>query len=184
MMSSSDCLVHICCGPCMCGVYPSLGKEKNITGFFYNPNIHPRAEYISRYMAAGFTSSYFNFPMISDTAYDPESWARKILSGSTRCAACVTERLMKTAETAREKSFPSFTTTLLLSPYQDHDFIRSEGERIAAFMGIEFVYRDFRKNYAQSLRLSKEMLLYRQKYCGCVFSEAERFSPAGKTPAA
>ncbi|MBA3053204.1 MAG: epoxyqueuosine reductase QueH [Candidatus Omnitrophota bacterium] len=180
MASSSNCLIHICCGPCMSGVYPSLGKEKKITGFFYNPNIHPRSEYISRYMAAGFTASYFGFPMISDTDYDTERWARDVLAGPSRCGACVKDRLMKTAQTAREKAFPSFTTTLLLSPYQDHDFIRGEGERIASLTGIEFVYRDFRKNYAESVRLSKQILLYRQKYCGCVFSEAERFGPPGK----
>lgn len=181
-MSSSDCLVHICCGPCLCGVFPSLSKEKKITGFFYNPNIQPRAEYISRYMAAGFSASYFAFPMISDTAYDPEKWAKDVLASPSRCRPCVTDRLMKSALAAKAKSIPSFTTTLLVSPYQEHDFIRAEGERIASVTGIEFVYRDFRKDYAESVRISKKMLLYRQKYCGCVFSDSASGRSGGKKP--
>ncbi len=176
MAISSDCLVHICCGPCICGVYPSLSKEKKITGFFYNPNIHPRAEYISRFMTAGFVASHFGFPMIADKTYDTEKWARKVFAGSPRCAPCVGDRLLKTAEAAREKGFTSFTTTLLLSPYQNHQFIKDEGERIAALTGVDFFYRDYRKNFADSVRISKELLLYRQKYCGCVFSESERYN--------
>ncbi len=174
-VNSSDILVHICCGPCVSGVFPTLSKEKKITGFFYNPNIHPRAEYISRFMTAGFVSAHFGFPMISDKTYDPESWARNVLSGPSRCSSCVKDRLMKTAEIAREKGFQFFTTTLLVSPYQNHKFIKEEGERIAALTGVEFFYRDFRKNYADSVRISKELMLYRQKYCGCSFSEAERY---------
>lgn len=160
----------------MCGVFPSLSKEKKITGFFYNPNIHPRAEYISRFMTAGFVAAHFGFPMIADKTYDTEKWARKVLSDSRRCELCVGDRLLKTAEAAREKDVPSFTTTLLLSPYQNHKFIKEEGGRIAALTGVDFFYRDYRKNYADSVGISKELLLYRQKYCGCVFSESERYN--------
>ncbi|MBU3955810.1 epoxyqueuosine reductase QueH [bacterium] len=161
----------------MCGVYPTLGREKKITAFFYNPNIHPRDEYISRFMTAGFVSAHFGFNMISDTAFDVEKWAKNVLSQAPRCSACVTDRLMKTAETARAKGFTSFTTTLLVSPYQNHKFIKEEGERISSLAGVDFFYRDFRKNYGDSVRISKELLLYRQKYCGCIFSEAEMLHP-------
>lgn len=164
----------------MCGVYPSLSKEKKITGFFYNPNIHPRAEYISRFMAAGFAASHFGFSMIADKTYDTEKWARNVLSGPSRCSVCVRDRLLKTAEAARGKGFSSFTTTLLVSPYQNHNFIKEEGERISSLTGVEFFYRDYRKNYPESVRISKELLLYRQKYCGCMFSEAERYNTPRK----
>jgi len=162
----------------MCGVFPSLSNEKKITGFFYNPNIHPHAEYISRFMTAGFVAAHFGFSMIADKTCDTEKWARKVLADSRRCELCVGDRLLKTAEAAREKGVPSFTTTLLLSPYQNHKFIKDEGERIAALTGVDFFYRDYRKNYADSVRISKELLLYRQKYCGCVFSESERYNKA------
>ncbi len=94
-----------------------------------------------------------------------------------RCGYCIGLRLMKTAKYAVQNGFEAFTTTLLDSKYQPHKYIRTLGERLATKNGIEFYYKDFRTNWKESIRISKELQLYRQKYCGCIFSEYERFSP-------
>jgi predicted adenine nucleotide alpha hydrolase (AANH) superfamily ATPase len=93
-----------------------------------------------------------------------------------RCPYCYELRLTKTAATAREHSLSAFTTTLLISPQQKHDVIRETGNRIAHEQGIEFLYADLRKRYSDSRHLTKPLNLYRQQYCGCVYSEWERYA--------
>jgi len=158
----------------MLGVFPALRREKEVYGFFYNPNIHPREEYQKRLMTAGFVSSQADFKLFIDDEYNVKKWLDAVSSSGDRCAGCVRVRLRRTAEVAKEKGIPSFTTTLLVSPYQKHDDIKRAGLQIAAEAGLEFYYRDFRKNYQDSIKKSKEMNLYRQKYCGCLFSNAEK----------
>ena len=158
----------------MTGVYPELSEEKEIYGYFYNPNVHPAGEFRARLMTAGYVSSQFGFPLFTEPVYGLDSWFDFIGKSGDRCSGCVYMRLKKTAEFAKEKKIPAFTTTLLVSPYQKHEYIKETGFKIAEEYGLEFFYRDFRKNYQESIRKSKEMLLYRQKYCGCIFSEAER----------
>jgi predicted adenine nucleotide alpha hydrolase (AANH) superfamily ATPase len=94
-----------------------------------------------------------------------------------RCGYCISMRLARTAEVAAKGGFDAFTTTLLESKYQPHDYIQSVGEKFAAENGIEFYYEDFRKGWKESIQISKELQLYRQQYCGCIFSEYERFGP-------
>lgn len=167
-------LVHVCCGPCMLGVLPSLRGVKEVYGFFYNPNIHPLEEFQKRLMTAGFASSQAGFRLFVDDEYDVKKWTDFTLSFEDRCSGCIAQRLRRTAEFAKEKGIPSFTTALLASPYQKHDEIKQVGLKIAAETGLEFYYMDFRKNYQDSRKKSKEMRLSRQKYCGCMFSNAEK----------
>ena len=94
-----------------------------------------------------------------------------------RCGYCISLRLGRTAALAAKAGFDAFTTTLLLSKYQPHEYIRSVGEKLAAKHGIKFYYRDFRAGWKESIKISKELSLYRQQYCGCIFSEFERFGP-------
>ncbi|MFC1509140.1 epoxyqueuosine reductase QueH [Candidatus Omnitrophota bacterium] len=171
-------LLHICCGPC--ALYPIKkllkGSYETITGFYYNPNIHPPTEYKKRRNAAREISKKLGFELI-EPSYKMEEFFRGIVLNEghpERCKACWELRLSKTADTAKENGFQAFTTTLLISPYQDHKLIKEIGQRLAREKGIEFCYEDFRKGFRESQEEAKKEELYRQKYCGCVFSELER----------
>ncbi|MFA5389665.1 MAG: epoxyqueuosine reductase QueH [Candidatus Omnitrophota bacterium] len=176
-------LLHICCGPC--ALYPikelAGSKFEKITGFYYNPNIHPPSEYKRRKDALVSANSGIEiiFP-----EYKMEEYFTKIFSGNCRgqaclspterCSLCWELRLFKTADFAKANGFDAFTTTLLISPYQDHEKIRQIGEKITGETGIEFYYQDFRSGFKEGQEQAKKENLYRQKYCGCVFSELER----------
>ncbi|MCD6412851.1 MAG: epoxyqueuosine reductase QueH [Elusimicrobia bacterium] len=172
-MSYSEILVHTCCGPCFAGVYPELKDKFAVSSYFYNPNIHPWSEFRLRLMTAGFAALHFGVKFFYDRNYSVKKWLEKVPATGERCIACVGMRLKKTAEFAKERNFGFFTTTLLVSPYQKHDEIKKIGFELAKKFGIEFYYEDFRKNYSDSIKISKELFLYRQKYCGCIFSEEE-----------
>lgn len=171
-------LLHICCGPC--ALYPAkelLSKKfDNITGFFYNPNIHPPSEYKRRKDAMSEVALKMGFDvMIPD--YKMEEYFRAILSkedSPERCSLCWELRLSETASFAKNNDFDAFTTTLLISPYQDHEKVKKIGETLAAEKGIKFYYQDFRPGFRPAQDEAKKQNLYRQKYCGCVFSELER----------
>lgn len=171
-------LLHICCGPC--SLYPinELLKESlgEVSGFFYNPNIHPYSEYFRRRQALkeAFNKDSFRI-FFSD--YDMKEFFKAIVddySKPGRCQSCWTLRLRRTASFAKENGFDAFTTTLLISPYQDHDLLKDIGKKIEGELGLKFYYRDFRQGFRESQNAAKERQLYRQKYCGCVFSELER----------
>ncbi|MCX5656990.1 MAG: epoxyqueuosine reductase QueH [Candidatus Omnitrophica bacterium] len=170
-------LLHICCGPC--GIYPlrKLQEEGfNMEGFFYNPNIHPEEEFDKRREAV-YEFSRKNSFKVNFNDYSPEDFFDKTgpsMEKNQRCLTCWTLRLRKTALFARENKFDCFTTTLLISPYQDQAKIREIGEFIAQEEGINFFYRDFREGFRHSQNMAKEMGLYRQKYCGCIYSQVER----------
>ncbi|MCM8765384.1 MAG: epoxyqueuosine reductase QueH [Candidatus Omnitrophica bacterium] len=170
-------LLHICCGPC--SIYPfSLLKEKGyaITGFFYNPNIYPVEEFLKRRDALYEFSKKENFGIVY-FEYLPEDFFAQIepnLSQTERCPKCWELRLLKTAAYAQENNFEFFSTTLLVSPYQNQEKIRELGERIAQKYGVKFLYEDFRIGFREAQNRAKEMGLYRQKYCGCVYSKMER----------
>lgn len=170
-------LLHICCGPC--GIYPS-GKLREegfeVEGLFYNPNIHPESEFLRRrdsvYELSRKASLKVNFQ-----DYIPEDFFAKVgtyTEKPQRCSICWELRLKKTALFARENNFDGFSTTLLVSPYQSQDRIKEIGEHISREEGIEFFYRDFRGGFRDAQKQAKEMGLYLQKYCGCVYSQAER----------
>jgi predicted adenine nucleotide alpha hydrolase (AANH) superfamily ATPase len=147
-----------------------------VTGYFFNPNIHPYTEWRARRETlAGFAEAA-GLPVIFDDEYLLEEFIRGVVNREAeRCAFCYTMRLHRTAVTARENNFDAFSTTLLVSPYQKHGLIREIGQSVAGEAGVKFLYRDFRPGYREATALSKELGMYRQKYCGCIYSEKERY---------
>jgi len=171
-------LLHICCAPCAIGALEGLRAERHdVTGFFYNPNIHPFLEFRKRIKALKVFCESDPVPVIFHEAYGLELFVQEIYRPrrSERCAACYEERLRRTARLAREKGFDGFTTTLLVSPHQAHDVIRRTGERIGAETGTAFLYRDLRPHHGAAQEQARRRRIYRQPYCGCCFSEYERY---------
>lgn len=169
-------LMHTCCGPC--SIYPVdvLKKEVEVAGYFFNPNIHPYTEWKARREALAKYAADAGLDMIFDDSYPLEEFIRGVVNrGGDRCAFCYETRLRRTAAAARENGFNAFSTTLLVSPYQKHDLIREVGGAVSREAGIDFFYRDFRPGYGEAVARSRELGMYRQKYCGCIFSEKERY---------
>jgi len=177
-------LLHICCGPC--SIYPveSLRKEVEVDGFFFNPNIHPYTEWRARKETLARYAEDIDLKILFDDSYLLEDFVRGVVNrDGDRCEFCYEMRLRRTAQIAREKNYDSFSTTLLVSPYQKHDLIRKVGGSVAREAGIEFLYRDFRPGFREATARSRELGMYRQKYCGCIFSEKDRYyRPKGVTP--
>ncbi len=169
-------LVHTCCGPCL--IYPlkRLRDEGHeVISFSYNPNIHPYTEYLKRMDSLERYCQFEKVPLLV-AEYDFYDYFHNVITfrEKERCEICYHLRLDQAAKKAREEGAGSFTTTLLVSPHQKHDVIRSVGEEIASKHGVPFLYQDFREGYWETIGISKMLGLYRQKYCGCVFSEHER----------
>ncbi len=174
-------LLHTCCAPCTTYVFKKLSEEGfKTTGFFYNPNIHPYTEYEKRLMTMKLYSLATNFDVKYLDIYDIENYFRIIYGkGDKRCLYCYMLRLHKVATYAKKNGYSTFTTTLLVSPYQKHDWVKQAGRLVSKKIDIPFFYEDFRKGYKESRELAREMNLYRQQYCGCIFSERDRFWKAG-----
>jgi predicted adenine nucleotide alpha hydrolase (AANH) superfamily ATPase len=170
-------LLHICCAPCT--IYPleMLRKETDkIEGLFFNPNIHPYLEYRKRLETVREYTAREGLKVAVTEGYPIEDFLQKTaFMGKDRCSYCYEVRLRRTAAEARKGLFDAFTTTLLYSRYQKHDLIRRTGEAIARELKVPFYYKDFRIGWEEGVRMSKETGMYRQKYCGCLFSEKERF---------
>lgn len=172
-------LLHVCCGPCTLGLCEILKKEgAEITGYWYNPNIHPYSEYQRRLMTAGFLFGKLRLPLIVEEAGFPG-----FLSGlvgaqqeGKRCLFCWRQRLEKTALAAKNGGYDGFTTTLLASGHQDHQVLKELGEEIGKKVGIAFLYRDFRPAEKEARSEIRRLGLYHQNYCGCLYSEWERFT--------
>jgi hypothetical protein len=153
----------------------------DVTGYYFNPNIHPYLEYRRRAETLAAYVDKQKFPVIWEEDYGMEAFFRHIAGRENdRCRICYTLRLQKTARTAKERGFAAFTTTLLYSKFQKHDLIREVGERLGRESDVPFTYVDFREGWKEGVRLSKESGMYRQPYCGCVYSEKERFYPRAK----
>jgi len=169
-------LLHCCCGPCAVYTVNKLREEGcDVTGHWYNPNIHPFTEHRSRLEAMADCASQMDFPLIVDE-YNMVDYFRAVAGHEgARCGDCFRLRLSRTARVAREQGFDAFTTTLLISPYQEHETLKQVGEEVAQEHGVAFHYEDFRPGFREGHRLSREMNLYHQKYCGCVYSEWERY---------
>ena len=176
-------LLHICCGPC--ALYPLRtlrAAGHDVTGFFHNPNIHPYQEYVKRRDAVMQMAELESMPLIMRDAYDLEGFLANVAAApEKRCSYCYASRLRVTARVAAEQGFEGFSATLLYSRYQKHDEIRALGEQIGGEFGVAFHYEDFRPGWQEGIRLSKELGLYRQQYCGCIYSEKERYLPKAKT---
>jgi epoxyqueuosine reductase len=170
-------LLHICCGPCAIfpvGALRSDGVE--VTGFFFRHNIHPYTECLRRQETLQTYASQIDLRVIYQEGYDLEGFIRSMaFREDQRCIICYQQRLQATARLAREGGFDSFSTTLLYSRYQKHDTIREVGESIGRTAGVPFYYRDFRSGWKQGVEESKRLGLYRQQYCGCIYSEKERY---------
>ncbi len=174
---ATSILLHVCCGPCSTYVVKSLqDKGLRVTAFWYNPNIHPFREHQLRLEAMQTFAQATNLPLIVADGYDMLKYFQAVVGHeSNRCPVCYRLRLAKTAEVAQEGGFEAFTTTLLISPYQKHDLLRESGEQLGKEKGVRFYYEDFRPGFRESHRLSRELGLYHQGYCGCVYSEWERY---------
>jgi len=170
-------LLHTCCAPCL--IYPlERLKEKGftVTGFFYNPNIHPIEEHKNRKQAVEDFSKSASVDVIY-TEYEPLEFFHAVNlkeAKPQRCSICWSLRLQKTAGFAKEKGFDSFSTTLLVSPYQDQESLKKIGNDISKEAGINFYYEDFRTGFKKAHDLAKTQGIYCQKYCGCIYSEIER----------
>lgn len=174
-------LLHACCAPCSSYCLEYLAKYFNITVFFYNPNIYPESEYgvrvkeIKRYI----NEKEFENPVsLIEGNFDVQEFYSAVKGyencgeGTERCFLCYRLRLLETAKTAKELNFDFFTTTLTISPLKNAEKINEIGEEIAKETGVKHLPSDFKKKngYKRSIELSREFSLYRQNYCGCVFS--------------
>lgn len=178
-------LLHVCCAPCSSHVLEILSEQYDITVYFYNPNITDEAEYIKRFselqrfvreapfarqvnvVDGGYASDLF-FEMSKGLEEAPER--------GPRCYKCYEMRMDAAAKYAKENEYDIFTTSLSISPHKNATWINEIGMRIGEKYEIDYMYSDFKKKngYARSIELSKEYGLYRQDYCGCIFSKRER----------
>ncbi|MGB9791214.1 MAG: epoxyqueuosine reductase QueH [Thermacetogeniaceae bacterium] len=170
-------LIHVCCGPCaMYPVQELLNEGHEVAGYFYNPNIHPYQEYNKRLEGALQMAGHFGIPLRVTERYSPEVYFREVaFREDQRCRLCYEMRLREAGRFAKENGYEAFTTTLLVSPWQKHDLLQVLGEAIGRELGIPFLYRDWRRGFSEGRRQAKELGLYRQQYCGCIYSERERY---------
>ena len=175
-------LLHICCAPCANQCIEVLrGDRFEVTGFWYNPNIHPFTEYRARRNCLQEYAPTIGLPLVVKNDYALRPFVRAVAEDiSGRCGKCYEMRLFETAKYAAQNGFDSFTSSLFISPYQNHDLMIETAQRAAAEYGVEFLYRDFRPYFRAGQDFAREHNFYMQKYCGCVFSEEERYLKANK----
>ena len=176
-------LLHCCCAPCTLSCADSLrgeGIEPRL--FWYNPNIHPLSEYNARLACLKEFAANEKLKLEMQDEYGLRFFLAAVYRETegtqlpARCRICYSLRLEKTASFAAENGYCAFSTSLLISTYQDHDAIRRIGNEAALKYGVDFFYRDFRPLFSESRRKARSLGLYMQKYCGCVFSEEERYA--------
>ncbi len=172
-------LLHICCGPCATYPVKSLREAGfNVIGYFYNPNIHPFTEYMKRKAALEQFAQITELKVIFEEKYNPIEYFQIIAYREhQRCRFCYQIRLEQAAHIAKKGKFDYFTTSLLVSKYQKHSWIKEVGEMVGLKYGVPFLYKDFREGFKDTVAMSKELNLYRQQYCGCLYSEMERYAP-------
>lgn len=173
---NKDLLLHVCCGPCAEYPVQSLREEGFLlTAFFSNPNIHPRIEQQRRRDNAAKLMHLRSVPFLEDDSYMEDDWLAKAWDKhySSRCEMCYYIRMQNTARMAQKLGFKAFATTLLVSPYQNHEAIIASASKVSKETGVDFVYRDFRPGYREGQNMAKDDGLYRQKYCGCIISLEE-----------
>ena len=175
-------LLHICCAPCANQCIKELREEgQEVTGFWYNPNIHPFTEYRARRNCLRDYAQEISLPLMEQNDYGLRPFVRTVAEDiPNRCVKCYEMRLFRAAETAKEQGFDAFTSSLFISPYQKHELMKEVAERAAEEFGVAFLYRDFRPLFRDGQEFAKEHGFYMQKYCGCVFSEEERYLKASK----
>ncbi len=177
-MSQPRVLLHICCGPC--SIYPvQLLRDQGyeVVGLYFNPNIHPLQEYLRRREGVEETAERLSLKVIyKDKDYDPSHYLRTVaFRENNRCFHCYSMRLGKTWSVAKRGGFDLFTTTLLYSKFQRHQTISDLGRDIAGQGQTRFLYEDFREGWQHGQEVSRQWNIYRQQYCGCIYSEMERY---------
>ncbi len=170
-------LLHSCCGPCT--LYPlSVLREEGheVDAFFYNPNIHPYREFKKRINGLKMVAEKKKLEVLIDHNYGLTRFLQKVVfNEEKRCGICYELRLSEAAKQAANLGFDGFSSTLLYSRYQNHELMRQIGQKMAADYGVEFVYHDFRLGWQRGIDESIELDIYRQPYCGCIYSEQERY---------
>ena len=176
-------LLHACCAPCSSAVLEVLSEHFDITIFFYNPNISPKSEFDYRLDELYRLLGEMNLSQIKIVApdYDENEFFEiakgneSLPEGGARCKDCYRLRLEKTAEYAKRDGFDYFTTTLSVSPYKNAQALNEIGSELSEKYGVKYLLSDFKKNdgYKRSCQLSREFNLYRQNYCGCIFSKMQ-----------
>lgn len=186
-------LLHVCCGPCSIMPVRRLQEEGfEITAWYHNPNIQPLSEYLRRREAVLECAARLGIAVVcDDAAWNLTDWLRAVRDRDTpplRCAYCCRSRVAAAWACAAARGYDAFSTSLLYSRYQPHDIIAAEGARLSGqdvpavpgalrdLSGPRFVYRDFREDWQTGIDISREWGIYRQPYCGCVYSEAERYA--------
>jgi len=168
-------LLHTCCAPCLSGVHRAIFEENlDITGYFYNPNIHPDGEFQNRIGALISYASQRDIHAVIVEKYDIGIFKSQVAGQSgDRCSNCYRLRLEEAAKYAGKNNYDCFSSTILISPYQKHDLAKQIGNEMGEKYGVRFYYKDFRPFYRDSIAISKQMGLYRQRYCGCYLSVVE-----------
>jgi len=171
-------LLHICCAPCATYVVKRLHELAfdSVTGYWYNPNIHPFSEHEKRRETLVHYAQQIDLPVIWEAGYEIVDFLRGVNGRERfreRCTQCYRMRLERTAQVAAREGFDAYTTTLLISPYQDQERIGAIGQELASLYGVAFYYENFRRGWAEHGEMTREHGLYSQRYCGCVYSEWE-----------
>lgn len=170
-------LLHQCCGPC--SVYPVKmlkSQGHSITGYWFNPNIHPVTEFYKRLETLRDFDKAEEIPMIIDETYGLVNFVRNVADDhKNRCGYCYTVRLEAAAKMAAEKGFDAFSSTLFYSKYQNHDLMKQIAESMAEKYSVCFYYEDYREGWKYGIDTSKALGMYRQPYCGCIYSEEDRY---------
>lgn len=173
-------LLHICCAPCSTHVVEVLKEDYDLTGYFYNPNIHPDTEYLRREEETKRYARKIGLELVC-AEYDDDRWFEMVRGmedapeGGERCFLCFRLRLDKAAQYAKDHGYQFLTTTLSISPHKNAPKINEIGFEVAARHQLQWYAADFKKRggFERSVRMSKEAGLYRQSYCGCIFSQRE-----------
>ena len=170
-------LLHICCAPCSVACIKQLRAEGiEPTGFWYNPNIHPYQEYKARRDTLIQYADSIDLALIVHDEYGLKKFTQAVSHNiEKRCGYCYAVRFEETARTAAEQGFKAFATTLTVSPYQDHELIFEIGKKAAAKYGVDFLPYDFSPHFREGQTEARELELYMQKYCGCIYSEEDRY---------
>ena len=183
----------MCCGPCSCYPVKKLRADGiEPIGYFFNPNIHPYREWQQRLKTAKEFAEKVSMEIHTIEHYQLRDFLKKVGNvvdsieaedtiafndgHHARCKICYAWRLFETAKFAAENNFDMWSSTLFYSIHQNHELMKSTAEKIATQIGVQFYYEDFRVGWQEGIDISHELELYRQNYCGCIFSEEERFS--------
>ena len=170
-------LLHTCCAPCSISCIQQLRSEGiEPVSYWYNPNIHPYQEYKARRDTLMAYAPTIDLELIVQEAYGLQPFVQAVAEDiAHRCGHCYRIRLEQTARFAAEHGYSSFTSTLFVSPYQNHELMAQIAQQLADQYGVQFLYRDFRPGFRDGQRQARELNFYMQKYCGCIFSEEDRY---------